>query len=151
MEAFEAILRPDPHQHGTYIEVPREITDSWRAAGVKGAPKVVARFNGIEYRGSLMGVGDGSFCLGVLKTIREALRVPVGAALQVELELDGAPRTVEVPPDLQAALEKSPSAAAAWSRLSYTGRKEMARSIDEARRPETRIRRLEQAVSRLKA
>ena len=86
-----------------------------------------------------------------MKTIREALRVPVGAALQVELELDGAPRTVEVPPDLQAALEKSPSAAAAWSRLSYTGRKEMARSIDEARRPETRIRRLEQAVSRLKA
>jgi len=86
----------------------------------------------------------------VLKSIQEAAGVGVGDEIEVELELDTAPRTVEVPPDLAAALARDRKAAAAWEKLSYTSRKEIARSLEEAKKPETRERRLAAVIERLK-
>jgi len=117
--------------------------------GLKGMPRIRAVIAGTPYRGSLMPMGDGSYCLGVLKSIQEAAGVGVGDEIDIELELDTAPRTVEVPPDLAAALARDGKAAAAWAKLSFTNRKEIARSLEEAKRPETRGRRLEAALERL--
>jgi hypothetical protein len=133
---------------GTLVPVPPEVA---RSLGLRGMPKVTAVIAGRPYRGSLMPMGDGTYCLGVLKAIQKAAGVRLGDEIAIELELDTAPRTVVVPPALARVFATDKRAAAAWDALSYTSRKEMARALDEAKRPETRARRLEDIVSRLHA
>jgi uncharacterized protein YdeI (YjbR/CyaY-like superfamily) len=67
------------------------------------------------------------------------------------MEPDTAPRTVEVPPDLKKALGANKAAHAAWDKYSYTHRKEFAQWVTEAKKPETRARRLEKAMEMLAA
>ena len=118
--------------------------------GLKGMPKVQAVIAGQRYRGSLMPMGDGTYCLGVLKSIQEAAGVKPGDTITVELELDTAPRVVELPPDLAKAIARDKKASAAWDRLSFTNQKEVARSLEEAKKPETRERRLAAALAKLR-
>ena len=92
----------------------------------------------------------GVSVLGVLKSIVEALGVDFGDTLDVTVALDTAERTVEVPPDLAGALSRDAALKAAWGRLSFTRRKELARAIEEAKKPETRARRLERALEELR-
>jgi len=106
---------------------------------------------GHHYRGSLMPMGDGTYCLGVLKSIQQAAGVKRGDTITVELELDTAPRTVDVPQDLAQLLAKDRKAQAAWVKLSYTNKKEIARSLEEAKQPATRERRLDAALQKLRA
>jgi hypothetical protein len=131
---------------GSFVAVPPTVASR---LGLRGRPKVKAVIAGVPYRGSLMPMGDGTFGLGVLKAIEEAKGLKVGDTITVDLELDTEPRTVEVPDDLARALARSKGAAAAWGTLSYTTRKEIARSLQEAKKPETRRRRLEAALERL--
>ena len=148
MVKFTAVLTPTPSAGGgTFIPVPREVNDQ---LGLKGKPKVQAVIAGLPYRGSLMPMGDGTFCLGVLKSIQEAAGVKQGDTIEVLLELDTEPRVVEPPADLANALAKDKSAAAAWEKLSFTNQKEMARSLEEAKKPETRKKRLAAALAKLK-
>lgn len=98
-----------------------------------------------------MPMGDGTFALGVLKSIQSAAGVKRGDTITVGLELDTAPRTVEPPPELAAFLHREPRASAGWERLSYTDKKEMAQSITEAKKPETKERRLAAAIEKLRA
>lgn len=142
---FQAALRPDPAGVGTYVLVPREVE---RAMGLKGRPKIQSVIAGHQYRGSLMPTADG-FCLGVLKAIQEAAGVKRGDVISVELELDTAPRVIEPPRDLADALGRDRRAAAAWEKLSYTNKREIAQSLEEAKKPETRERRLAAALTRL--
>ena len=149
MVKFTAVLTPTPSAGGgTFIPVPREVNDQ---LGLKGKPKVQAVIAGLPYRGSLMPMGDGTFCLGVLKSIQQAAGVKQGDTIEVLLELDTEPRTVEPPPDLANALARDKKAAATWEKLSYTNKKEMARSLEEAKKPETRKKRLRSAVEKLRA
>jgi Bacteriocin-protection, YdeI or OmpD-Associated/Domain of unknown function (DUF1905) len=119
--------------------------------GLKGMPKVNAVIAGQPYRGSLMPMGDGTYCLGVLKSIQESAGVQHGDTVTVQLELDTAPRVVEMPADLAKAIGKDRKSLAAWDKLSFTNKKEMARSLEEARKPETRERRLAAALEKLRA
>jgi uncharacterized protein YdeI (YjbR/CyaY-like superfamily) len=96
-------------------------------------------------------MGDGTYCLGVLKSIQEAAGVGSGDTIDVLLELDTTPRTVEPPPDLARALAADKNMAGSWERLSFTNKKEMARSLEEAKKPETRERRLKAAIAKLRA
>ena len=67
------------------------------------------------------------------------------------IELDEAPREVDVPADLAAALAADPQATASFERMTFTHRKEYARWVAEAKRDETRQRRAAQAVEMIKA
>ena len=145
---FRAALLADPTGTGTYVAVPPEVK---AALGLKGRPKVHAVIAGHAYRGSLMPARDGTFCLGVLKAIQLAEGLKRGDTITVELELDTAPRVIEPPPDLAAALRRDRAAGASWERLSYTNQREIARSLEEAKKPETRQRRLSQALEKLRA
>ena len=82
---------------------------------------------------------------------RRATGRGAGDEVEVQLEVDDAPRTVEVPPALAAALAASPAAAAAWDRLSPSRQKAHARSVDGARTDETRDRRVTTIVEELTA
>jgi hypothetical protein len=146
---FTGVLTPTPSAGGgTFIPVPREVNEQ---LGLKGKPKIQAVIAGLPYRGSLMPMGDGTFCLGVLKSIQESAGVKQGDTIEVLLELDTEPRVVEPPADLAKALAKDKSAAAAWQKLSFTNQKEMARSLEEAKKPETRKKRLAAALAKLTA
>ena len=144
---FQATLQPDPTGTGTFVRVPREVQEM---LGLKGRPKINSVIAGHPYRGSLMPMGDGTFCLGVLKAIQEEAGVTRGDTITVDLELDSAPRVIELPPDLARVIARDKKASAAWEKLSYTNKKEMSRSLEEAKRPETRQRRLAAAVERLR-
>lgn len=143
---FHATLLADPTGPGTYVAVPPSVRD---ALGLKGRPKIQAVIAGHPYRGSLMPTRDGAFVLGVLKAIQQAEGLKRGDTITVELELDNAPRLIEPPSDLAAALGRDQEAAMAWQNLSYTNRREIARSLEEAKKPETRERRLASVLSRL--
>ena len=149
MIRFTGRLTPTPRGGGgTLIPIPKEVAAS--LGPMKGMPKVRAVIAGIPYRGSIMPMGDGTYCLGVLKSIQEKAGVGQGDAIAIELELDTEARTVLVPDDLAKALARDPKASAAWERLSFTNKNEIARSLEEAKRPETRERRLAAALERLR-
>lgn len=92
----------------------------------------------------------GPACIGLSKAARKTLQVEIGDEVEVRVELDTAERTVEVPEDLAAALAEEPAAQTAWQKLSYTRRKEIANGLTEAKRPETRHRRLVNALNELR-
>lgn len=109
-------------------------------ASVKNPPVVVTIGDRSErLRVARMG---GRNCIGLSKAARAALGVEIGQEVSVTVALDTAERTVEVPPELAEALEADPEAKAAFAALSYTHRKEHALAVAEAKRPETRARRV---------
>jgi hypothetical protein len=148
MERFKGVLTPTERGGGgTLIPIPKEVAAK---LGLKGMPKINAVIAGTPYRGSLMPMGDGIYSLGVLKSIQEAARVGYGDSITIDLELDTAPRTVELPADLATAIAHDKKAIAAWEALSFTNKKEMALALESAKRPETRERRLAQALESLR-
>jgi hypothetical protein len=116
--------------------------------GAKRFP-VVATVNGHTWRTSVARMG-GEFLVGLNREVRTAAGAEAGDEVDVTLELDTAPREVELPEDLAAALASDPAAKAAFEGMSFTHRKEYARWITEAKREETRSRRVEQALERLR-
>ena len=116
--------------------------------GAKRFP-VVATVNGYTWRTSVARMG-GEFLLGLNRAVREEAGVEAGDTVDVALELDTAPREVEVPQALADALAADREAREAFDRLAYTHRKEYARWIDEAKRDETRRRRITQALEMLR-
>ena len=123
--------------------------DAKEAFGKARAP-VRGTVAGEPFRSTVAVYGGVSY-LGVPKALRAAAGADVGDEVDVEVELDDTPREVEVPAPLVEALAADEAAAAAFGRLSYTHRREYARWIDEAKRDETRARRVSQAVEMLRA
>jgi len=88
--------------------------------------------------------------VGLNKAVREAASAQAGDLVEVAIDLDTAPREVDVPEPLANALAKDPAAKAAFDALSFTNRKEYARAVAEAKRPETRDRRVAQTIEKLR-
>ena len=150
MVRFKGKLTPTPRGGGgCYVAVPRDVNTK---LGLEGMPKIKAVIAGQPpYRGSLMPMGDGTYCLGVGKELRAAAGVDFGDTVTVELELDTAPRVVKPPADLARVIAEDSKMSATWAKLSYTNKKEMALSLEAAKKPETRERRLTAAIARLRA
>jgi hypothetical protein len=128
------------------------LDDDQVAAVGEGAKRfaVVATVNGYTWRTSVARMG-GEFLVGLNRQVREAAGVAAGDTVDVELALDTASREVEVPAALASALDADPEARAKFDALAFTHRKEYARWIEEAKREETRARRVEQALEMLRA
>ena len=92
----------------------------------------------------------GEFLLGLNREVRTAAGVEVGDEVTVTIALDEAPREVEVPSALAHALETDAAAKAAFDGLAFTHRKEFARWIAEAKKDDTRDRRVAQALQMLR-
>ncbi len=117
--------------------------------GAKRFP-VVATVNGYTWRTSVARM-KGEFLVGLSREVRQGAGVEAGDEVEVALELDEAPREVEVPEALAAALAADPEASATYERMAFTHRKEYARWVTEAKRDETRERRAQQAVEMIRA
>lgn len=116
--------------------------------GAKRFP-VRATVNGYTWRTTVTRM-RGEFLLGLNREVRTAAGVDAGDQVEVVIELDTQPREVAVPDALASALAADDTARAAFDRLSFTDRKEYARWIEEAKRAETRERRVAQALERLR-
>jgi hypothetical protein len=116
--------------------------------GAKRFP-VVATVNGYTWRTTVSRM-RGEFLLGLNRAVRREAGVEAGEAVEVKLEPDTAPREVDVPEALAKALGEDSELRATFDRLAHTHRKEFARWIDEAKRDETRQRRVAQAVEMLR-
>jgi hypothetical protein len=116
--------------------------------GAKRFP-VVATVGGYTWRTSVARMG-GEFLLGLSREVRQAAGVEAGDEVDVNVELDPAPREVDVPESLAAALAADPPVKAAFEGMAYTHRKEYARWIAEAKQDATRQRRVHQAIEMIR-
>jgi hypothetical protein len=117
--------------------------------GAKRFP-VVATVNGYTWRTSVARM-KGEFLVGLSREVRQKAGAEAGDEVEVTLELDEAPREVEVPEALAAALAADPEASASFERMAFTHRKEYARWVTEAKKEETRERRVQQAVEMIRS
>jgi hypothetical protein len=117
--------------------------------GQKVAP-VRVTVNGHAFAGRIMRM-RGETLIGFSKAVREACGVAIGEQIDAEVALDEAPREVAVPAELAAALADHPDVREAFDKLAFTHRKEYARWIAEAKREETRSRRVEETVRMVRA
>ena len=129
----------------TGIRIP---DDAVAALGGGNRPKVVATVNGHAWRISIARMG-GEFWLGASAEVRAAAGIAAGDAIELDVELDQAPRTVEVPDDLAAALAAAPAAKAAFDALSYSHQRQHVEAVLGAKAPETRARRVAAAIAKL--
>jgi hypothetical protein len=143
VQRFETVLQAEGP--GVFIEVPLDVPTLFGRA----RPAIRGTIAGHPFR-STIAVYGGRYYLPVKRALREAAGVAAGDTVLVELELDETPRTVEPPSDLRAALAADPEAGAAFERLSYTHRREYAEWVAEAKRAETRRRRVERALAMLR-
>ena len=97
-----------------------------------------------------LAVMGGRNMIGFSSAHRAASGLKGGDEVEIDLELETAPREVEMPPELTAALAADPAAAAAFEKLSFTFRKEHARAISEAKADDTRQRRLDKILAGLR-
>lgn len=146
MPKFKTILQAAEEKNVMGIIVPAKIVE---ALGSGKRPKVVVALKGYSYR-STVAVMGGQFMLPLAKEHREGAKVKGGDKVEVELTLDTAPREVEAPKDLASALKKA-GLTKEFAALSFTHRKEHVRAIEEAKQPETRLRRIEKAIAMVQA
>jgi hypothetical protein len=111
---------------------------------------VKVTLNGYSYRSTIAAMG-GTTCIPLRKSNREAARLEGGETLEVRLDLDEETREVTPPPDLVKALRGTPPAWDRWQELSFTHQREYVQSLEDAKKPETRARRIENAVRAIAA
>jgi hypothetical protein len=141
---FRAILETDDESAFTYIKIPFDVKTVFGKARLP----VRVTVNGYGYRSTLAPYG-GVHYLGVNQTVRQGAQVKAGDRVIVTLEADEAPRTIKPPTDLARALRTSPAAQARWKQLSFTHQKEYVAAIEDAKKPETRLRRIEKTIEQL--
>ena len=111
---------------------------------------VRVRLNGYTYRSTIASMG-GTVCIPLRRSNREAAGLQGGETLDVEIALDTEKRIVSPPPDFVTALKAAPPAWERWQELSFSHQREYAEAITEARKPETRARRIANAVRTIRS
>lgn len=127
------------------IEIPEAIV---LALGAGKRPPVRVTLNGYTYRNTVAVMG-GAYWIGVSNAHRTASGLAGGDEVDVELELDTAPRVVEVPADFAAALDALPASRATFDKLSNSNKSWHVLQIEGAKSDETRLRRIARSVEAL--
>ncbi|MGE0788046.1 MAG: YdeI/OmpD-associated family protein [Sandaracinaceae bacterium] len=142
---FEAELRPVPHG-GCYVCVPAEVAEK---AGLKHADRVTGKVNGAVYRSALMKY-SGVFHLGIHKATLAEAKAKKGDSVKVSIERDMAPLPGDVvPEDLAKALSVSKKVSEVWERQAPSHKREWVKHVEEAKKAETRARRIENCVAEM--
>src|SRR5262245_17650480 len=129
-----------------YVPVP---FDPKSVFGKVRAPVRVS-LNGYTYRSTIAAMG-GTVCIPLRRSNREAAGLQGGETLEVEIALDTEKRVVTAPRELVSALKAKPPAWDRWRELSFSHQREYVEAINEARKPETRTRRIAEAVRLIRA
>ena len=148
VKRFRALVKRREGGDVCSIDLPFDVEKTF---GARGRVPVRGTLNGAPFRSSAFRMGGGCHFVVVNRRMREAAGVSGGETVPVVLERDTEPRVVEPPADFARALKANEEAQAAWDKLSYTHRREHAEHIEEAKKPETRLRRIEKSVRMLAA
>jgi hypothetical protein len=144
-QRFRAKLEPVPHG-GLYVVVPAKVAE---LVGLKYGARVRGTVNGEPYRSSLMKY-SGVFHMGVHKAVAFAAGVRAGTRVDITIAPDTKPLPTDVVPgDLRSALDRQEEASRNWERLSPATRRGYVKSVLEAKRAETRARRIAKIVETL--
>jgi len=130
----------------TGIRVPDEIVEGM---GAGKRPPVRVTINGFTYRSTIAVMG-GDYMVGVNADNRAGAGVAGGDTVDVDIELDTAPREVTVPPDLAAALAAEPAAQRTFDGLSNSNKGWHVQSVEGAKTDETRQRRIAKSIEALR-
>lgn len=141
---FRAIV--EPAGNATGVQVPQEVVDG---LGAGKRPAVAITINGHSWRSRVAAMG-GRFLVGISAANRAASGIAAGDEVEVDLQLDTEPREVEVPADFAEALDAEPGVRAVFDRLAHTHRRRYVLSIEGAKTPETRQRRIAKAVREIR-
>ena len=145
MPRFRATLEPVPHG-GCFVVVPADVAE---AAGLKYRDRVRGTVNGATYRSSLMKY-SGVFHMGVHKATLAEAGASKGDAVAVTIERDPDPLPNDrVPADLARALRRNKTAGAAFKSLTPSHKREHVGFVVEAKKPETRARRIARTIDEL--
>jgi hypothetical protein len=128
------------------IQVPPAVVEG---LGAGKRPPVTVTLNGLTYRTSVAVMG-GAYWVGLSGERRAAAGVAGGDVMDVDIELDTAPREIDVPADFAAALDAEPVARAEFDRLSYSNKSWHTLQIEGAKSADTRARRIAKSVAILK-
>jgi len=143
-QTFEAVLEKHENMDAAGITIPFDVE---KIFGAKRVPVKVS-INGAEHRSTIVKM-NGKYVVGVPKVFREAAKVKAGELISVTIEKDTEKRTVEIPPDLAEALKEA-NLIETFAKMSYTHQKEYVNAVNEAKREETRIRRIEKTIAMLR-
>jgi hypothetical protein len=131
---------------GAYVVFPHDVEKEF---GTNGKVPVAATIDGVPDKSALMRMGMPQHILGVPKAIRDKLGKKPGNIVKIVLWKDDEPREVAVPPEHEKRMKKA-GVLPFFKSLSFTHRKEYCRWITEAKKDETRARRLDKAIQLLK-
>ncbi len=145
---FTAVLKKVEGGHAAYVDFPFDVKEIF---GTRGNVKVKIMYDEVPHRGLLTNMGGACHFLGITKDLKARIGKEVGDTVHIRLEKDLEERIVEVPEDLAAAFATAVEARTAYEKLSYTHRREYVQWILEAKRPETRVRRIAGTIERLLA
>ena len=146
-QEFKATLvKPDAPGTWTYLVAPFKVEEIF---GSKAQVKVKGTINGVPYRSSLMPASDGTHYMVVQKALRDKAGITRGSMAHVVMDIDTKPRVVETPPELENALGLSEEAGSVFGKLSYSHKKEYVDWITSAKKEETKLRRVQKAISML--
>lgn len=145
-QTFTAAIQPG-RGGGAFVACP---FDTEAVFGIKGRVPVNATIDGIAERSTLIRMGQPCHVLGVPKAIRQQLAKGPGDVVTVVVWKDDSPREVDVPPRLEAGMKQA-GVLSFFEGLSFTHRKEYCRWIAEAKKEETRARRVARAIEMLQA
>ena len=144
---FTALIeKPDDGMDTAYVSMPFDVNEVY---GTRGQVKVKAWFDDHPYSGSLVNMGTGCHVIILRKDVRHAIGKQVGDKVKVEIIKDTDERIVEVPQDLKLLLSKKPKAKSAFEALSFTNKKEYVGWISQAKKAETREKRLTDTIEKL--
>lgn len=143
-QTFETLLEKHEGMDATGITIPFDVEKTF---GAKRVP-VKVTINGAQHRSTIVKM-HGKFMVGVPKVFREAANVKPGEVISVTIEKDSEKRTVEIPEDLAKALANE-SLTEVFAKMSYTHRKEFVNAVKDAKREETRHRRIEKTIAMLR-
>ena len=142
---FKAIIQ-NAGGGGAFVEVPFDVE---KAFGSK-RPKIKAMIEGVPYRGTLVRMKSENHLLLILKSVREQIGRTFGDEIKVSVELDVEERVAVVPAELKRAFKSDKEAKTIFEKLSYTHQKEYVTWINEAKKEETRTRRIISTLQMLK-
>lgn len=109
---------------------------------------VVVTIDGYSYRSSIVFYA-GQYLIALSAENRAGAGVSAGEVVEVDVEPDDAPREVEVPAELAAALATDADAAAAFAALSYSNKRRLVLSVEGAKTDATRERRIAKVLDEL--
>lgn len=132
--------------NNTGIIVPENILESL-GAGKK--PPVVITLNNYTYRSTVASMG-GQYLVSLSAEHRKNAKVAGGDKVEITITLDTEPRTVELPLDFKKVLDKNKIAKSNFEKLSYSKKKAIILSITDAKTEETKLKRIDKALSTLK-